>query len=111
MRDESGRDWLKFNDMPVPLKVLWTHPSSLIPHPSSFKGRQIAPARFVRAEAERVIGLHEFVNFARALIDDGALAISIEADHRVIIRITVGAVNLDRIGRGPLGGHCGKPFG
>ncbi len=62
-------------------------------------GRQLAPRRPVVPVAEQVVGLHDLVDFARALVDHGTLAVAIEAAHRVFVRVAVGAVDLDRVGR------------
>src|SRR6185436_3667943 len=40
--------------------------------------RQLDPAGLVLADAERVVGLHELVDLARALVDDGGLAVPVE---------------------------------
>src|SRR6266850_4596942 len=64
--------------------------------------RQLAPRRPVSAVAEQVIGLHEFVDFARAFVDDRALAVPVEAAHGVLVGVTVGPVDLNRISRGAL---------
>src|SRR4029079_4070104 len=51
-----------------------------------FVGGQVHPPRAVLADAQRVVGLHELVDLARALVDDRGLAVAVEAAHRVLVR-------------------------
>src|SRR4051812_5989302 len=48
-------------------------------------GRQLAASRTIGPVAEQVIGLHQLVNFTGALVNHGALAVAIEAAHRVFV--------------------------
>src|ERR1700686_5385971 len=73
--------------------------------------RQLTSRRPVAPVAEDVVGLHQLVDLARALVDDGALAVAVEAADRAFVGIAVAAMNLDRVARGPLGGILGEPFG
>src|SRR5918995_1783401 len=59
--------------------------------------RKLATKRFVGTIAEHVVSLHQFVNFARALVDDGTFRVSIKAADGVLIGVSVGAVYLHRI--------------
>src|SRR5262249_14436847 len=72
---------------------------------------QLAPRRTIDAVSEQIIGLHHFVDFAGAFVGRGALAISIEAAHRILIGIAVRTVNLHRIAGRTLRRHGGEPFG
>src|SRR5262245_7481046 len=51
------------------------------------------------------------MNVAWTLVDDRALAVSVEAAHRVFVRVAVGAVNLHGVARRALGGDRRKPLG
>src|SRR4029453_9796464 len=73
--------------------------------------RQFAARRSIGPQAQHVVRLHELVDFARALIDDRALAVAIEAAHRVLVGVAVGAVNLDGVTGGPFGGDGRDPLG
>src|SRR4051794_27889783 len=53
--------------------------------------RQFAARRTVGAVAEQVIGLHDFVNFARAFVNDRAFAVAEEAADGILVRVAVGA--------------------
>src|SRR5450759_390078 len=55
--------------------------------------RQFTPRRAIGAITQQVIGLHQLVNFARALVDDRALAVPVEPAHRVLVGVAVRAVN------------------
>ena len=55
--------------------------------------------RLVLPVAEQVIGLHEGVDLARALVDDRALGVAQVALDRVLVRVAVGAVDLDGVHR------------
>src|SRR5471032_3126751 len=72
--------------------------------------RQLAPRRPIDAVAEQVVGLHQLVDFARALIDDRALAIAIEASDRILVRVAVRPVDLHGVAGGALRGDGGEPF-
>src|SRR5262245_32468910 len=72
---------------------------------------QLAPRRTVDAVAEEIVGLHDFVNFACAFVNDRAFAIAIETADRVLVGITVGAMDLNGVAGGALGRHRGKPLG
>src|SRR3977135_15207 len=74
-------------------------------------GRELTTRRPVRAITEQVVCLHQFVDFAGALVDDRALAVPVEAPHRIFIRIAVRTVNLDGIAGRALRRHGGEPFG
>ena len=69
-----------------------------------------AARRSVRSVAEQVVGLHDLVDFARALVNDRALAIAIEAPDRVFVRVAIGAMNLHGVTSRPLGGDRGNHF-
>ncbi len=71
---------------------------------------QLTPRRLVGPVAEQVVSLHDLVNLASALVDHRALAIAIEAAHRVLVRIAVRAVNLHGVTGGALGRHRREPF-
>src|SRR4051794_5803549 len=73
-------------------------------------GRQLAPWRAIAAIAEQVVRLHQFVDFPRALVNDGRFAVSVEAADRILIGVSVRAMNLHGIGRGTLRSDSGKPF-
>ena len=63
---------------------------------------KLAARRTIVAEPEQVVGLHNRVNLARALIDDRALAVPVEAADGILVRVAVGAVHLYGVaGRGP----------
>src|SRR5687768_11152443 len=72
--------------------------------------RKLATERLVGTIAEHVVSLHQFVNFARALVDDGAFRVSIKASDGVLIGVSVGAVYLHRIRCGTFGCDGRKPF-
>src|SRR5665213_1182313 len=72
--------------------------------------RQLAARGPIAAIAEEIVGLHQFVNLARAFVDDRALAIAEEAAGRIFVGVAVRAVNLDAVGRGALGRDGGKPL-
>src|SRR5262245_22564067 len=72
---------------------------------------QLTPRRLIVPVTEQVVGLHDLVNLARPLVDDRALAVPIEAAHRVLVRVAVGAVNLHGVARRALGGDRREPFG
>src|SRR5213592_4598940 len=74
-------------------------------------GGQLTARRTIAAVAEQIVGLHQFVDFARAFVDDCAFAVPVEPSHGVLVRIAIGAVDLDGIACGPFGGDGGKPFG
>src|SRR5688500_5445953 len=71
---------------------------------------QLTPRRLVGPIAEQVVGLHDLVNLASPLVDHRALAIAIEAAHRVLVRISVRTVNLHGVTGGALGRHRREPF-
>ena len=75
------------------------------------KLRQLAARRPVLPEAEHVVGLHQLVDLARALVDDRALAVAIEAADRVLVRVAVGAVDLHGVAGRALGRHRREPLG
>src|SRR5215213_2253890 len=72
--------------------------------------RQVAARRSVLTKPERVIGLHQFVNFARALVDHRAFAISIETPDRVFVGIAIRAVDLDGVPGRTLGRDRREPL-
>ena len=61
---------------------------------------RLAAERPVLAVAEGVVGLDERVELARALVDDGRLRVAQVALDRELVRVAVGAVDLDRVERG-----------
>src|SRR3954464_5341062 len=71
---------------------------------------QLAARRTVGTVAEKVIGLHDLVNFARALVDHRALAVAEESAHRVLVRISVRAVYLHRVAGGAFGRDGREPL-
>src|SRR5215208_6774088 len=71
---------------------------------------QLAPRRLICAVAEQVIRLHDLVNLACAFVDNRALAITIEAAHRVLVRVAVRTVNLHGVTGGALRRHRREPF-
>ena len=60
--------------------------------------------------AEHVIGLHDLVDLARALVDHRALAVAIEAADRVLVGVAVGAVHLHGVAGGALRGDGREPL-
>src|SRR6185295_357630 len=67
--------------------------------------------RLVLTVTQGVVGLHELVDLAGALIYDGSLAVPIEAPRRVFVREPVAAVDLDAVAGTALAGHRGEPLG
>src|SRR5215813_9018064 len=63
---------------------------------------QLAARRPIDPIAEQVIRLHHLVDFARALVDDGALAVAVETADRILVRVPVGAVDLHGVAGGAL---------
>src|SRR5438128_1778184 len=74
-------------------------------------GRQLDPARLVLPVAERVVGLHDLVDLAGALVDHGRLAVPVEAADGVLVRVAVAAVDLNGVGGGALALHRREPLG
>src|SRR4030095_10639656 len=94
----TGRNRTAPKDPSVPLsKSSW---SSCLPR------WQIAARRSVRSIAEQVISLHDLVNLAGALVDDGPLAVAIEPPDGILVRVAVGAMNLHRVTGGPFRSDC-----
>src|ERR1051325_10654434 len=73
-------------------------------------GRQLAACGPVGPVAEKVVGLHQFVDFARPLVDHRALAVAIEAADGILVGVAVGAVNLPGVAGGALGGDGRDPL-
>ena len=73
-------------------------------------GRQLAARRLVLAEAEHVVGLHQLVDLARALVDHRALAVAVEAADRILVGVAVGAVDLHGVAGGALGRDGREPL-
>src|SRR4051812_15273458 len=71
--------------------------------------RKLASGRSIRAVAEEVVGLHEFVNLAGPFVDHRGLAVAEEPSDRVLVGVAVGAVDLDGVARRLLGGDGGEP--
>src|SRR5262245_1354499 len=101
-----------------PCPIVWAHAmaaSSTTRRKSSERSessirRQLAAGWPVRPVAEQVIGLHQFVNLTRAFVDHRTLAVAIKTPHRVLVRVSVRAVNLHGIGGRALGGDSREPF-
>src|SRR4026207_1014705 len=72
--------------------------------------RQLTSCRAILAHTEHVIGLHDLVDLARALVDHCPLAVAIEAADRIFTRGAVGAVNLNRVPRRALGCDGREPL-
>src|SRR5262249_7266178 len=72
--------------------------------------RQFATRGPVRSIAEQIVGLHDFVNLARAFVDDRALAVAEEAPDRILVGIAVRAVNLDGVASRTLGRDGREPL-
>jgi hypothetical protein len=72
---------------------------------------QIAPPRLICSQSQSIIGLEELMDLARPLIDHCTLAVAVEAADRVLVRVAVRAVNLDRVARGTLRGDGGERCG
>src|SRR5262249_10711171 len=72
--------------------------------------RELAPRRAIRAIAEHVVGLHQLVDLARALVDDRALAVAVEAACRVLVGVAVRAMDLHAVAGRALRRDGGKPF-
>src|SRR5579871_4399753 len=64
--------------------------------------REFASRRAIVAVAEQVVGLHDRVNLTRALVDDRAFAVAVETADGILVRVAVGAVDLDGVARRPL---------
>src|SRR6185369_17848949 len=73
-------------------------------------GRKLTACGLVLPEPEHVIGLHDLVDLAGALVDDRALAVAIEAAGRVFVRVAVRAVHLHAVARRALRSDGGKPL-
>src|SRR5262245_7380780 len=58
---------------------------------------RLAAERLVLAIGERVLGLDDRVELARALVDHRGLGVPEIALHRELVRIAVRAVDLDRV--------------
>src|SRR4051794_11958715 len=58
---------------------------------------RLATERPVLAVAQRVVGLDEGMELARALVDDGRLRVPQIALHRELVAVAVRAVDLDRV--------------
>src|SRR5262245_20862541 len=61
---------------------------------------QIAPRRAIDAVAEKIVSLHELVNFPRAFVNHRTLAVAIEPPDGILVGVAVGAVDLHRIAGG-----------
>src|SRR5215831_16063335 len=48
-------------------------------------GGQLAPRRLINAVTEKIVGLHNFVNFSCAFVNHGALAIAVEPADRIFV--------------------------
>src|SRR5512132_496435 len=72
--------------------------------------RKLASRRAITAIAEDVVGLHQFMNLARSLVDDRSLAVSVEASHGIFVRVAVRAVHLHRVAGRAFRGDGGEPF-
>src|SRR5262245_59861545 len=73
--------------------------------------RKLAARRPILTVAEQIVRLHDLVDLARAFVDDRALAVPEAASDRVLVGVTVGAVDLYRIPRRPLRRHRREPLG
>ena len=51
--------------------------------------RQFAARRAILSEAQDVVGLHDFVDLARALVDHSPFAVAIEPAYGVFVGIAV----------------------
>src|SRR5881397_2664546 len=80
--------------------------SSLVVHGAAMSGRRALPAlgrprlaaeRAVLAVAHGVVGLDERVQLARSLVDDGRLGVAQVALDGELVRVAVGAMDLDRV--------------
>ena len=80
-------------------------------HEFRLDGGNSTPRRTIDTIAEQIVGLHDLVDLARAFVDHRALAISIEASDRVLVRVAVGAVNLHGVAGGALRGDGREPLG
>ena len=65
----------------------------------------------VLAVAEQVVGLDQRVQLAGALVDDRGLGVAQVARDGILVRVAVGAVDLDRVERGLDSVLGGEPFG
>src|SRR5215207_4819036 len=66
-------------------------------------GRELAAGRAIGPIAEEIVGLHQLVDLARAFVDHRALAVAIEAAHRIFVGVAVGAMHLDGVAGGAFG--------
>ena len=66
----------------------------------ALRGERRAAQRPVLAVAEQVVGLDQRVQLAGALVDDRRLGVAQVALDRVLVRVAVRAVDLDRVERG-----------
>src|SRR5262249_44101028 len=78
--------------------------------PTLLVRRQFATRRLVLPVAEDVVGLHQLVDLARALVDDRALAVAVEAARGVFVGIAVRAVDLHAVAGGALGRDRREPL-
>src|SRR5215212_7613112 len=73
-------------------------------------GRRRAAVRELLAVAQRILALHDGVDLARALVDDGAPAVAQVALDGILVRIAIGAVDFNGV-VGALEGHvAGVPL-
>src|SRR5262249_27468102 len=77
----------------------------------SLVGRQLDAPRLVLAEAEGVVGLHDLVDLAGALVDDGGLGVAVEPAGRVLVGVAVAAVDLHAVAGRTLALHGREPLG
>src|SRR5687767_1881193 len=77
---------------------------------SGLEGGQVDAPGLVLAVAESVVGLHELVDLAGALVDHRGLAVAIEPPDRVLVGVAVAAVDLDRVRGATLAGHRREPL-
>src|SRR5262249_40075718 len=68
----------RFSLVPCPLSLV-PFPFSLSPFPLSSVRRKLAPRRPILPEPQHVVGLHDLVNLAGALVDHGPFAVAIKA--------------------------------
>src|SRR5437763_12188717 len=73
--------------------------------------RQFTTRRAIDAIPEHVVGLHQLVDLARTFVDHRAFAVAIEAAHRILVRVPIGAMNLHRVARRTFRGDGGEPLG
>jgi hypothetical protein len=72
--------------------------------------RQFTSRWPITAIAEQIVGLHQLVDLAGALVDDRALRVAPEPADGIFVGVAVRAVDLNRITRRALGRHRRKPL-